>query len=479
MSRLPSPDAVLDAALRARSSLRWGAGGAIAAARYLRRTTQVERHERTLPGSDPGPVDRPAPGDPAALQRRADGVGASVRRLYAVRVRDPRLGPAEVIDAIARDPNLGSPYELARFVKTRGLLGEMRPGDEYVVWLPGPWNGPVRVADRTATAIRLVTLRGHMEAGEIEFRATGDGGDLVFEIESAARSGTTGSWLVYALLRLGREVQLHMWAQFCSSVARLAGGTTADPVTVRTTRYPDDHGGLSRPASRRAMRAFARLQGRRVNFDPAELAGAGAPGSPWTVDDHRTPLPPERPGPPAPGGSWETARGLVRDYAFAPPSLIRAVHRPADDLEGRNMLLEGRFLGLRFMLGARVAAVVDGEREIDGRPARVWGWHYQTLEGHLERGQMDFEVVKWPDDGTVAFLIHAVSRPARIPNPVVRLGFRLFGRRLQLRFAREAGERMRRLVGERLADDGPDRPAGPPTVTVPRATGADGPDAIK
>jgi hypothetical protein len=27
------------------------------------------------------------------------------------------------------------------------------------------------------------------------------------------------------------------------------------------------------------------------------------------------------------------------------------------------------------------------------------------------------------------FRIHAVSRPDRIPNPVIRLGFRLFGRR--------------------------------------------------
>lgn len=468
MSRGPSPDAVLDAVLRARSSLRWAAGGAVATARYLRRTTRVERHERTLPGADPGPADRPAPGDPSPLQRRADGVGASLRRRYAVRVRHPRLTAEEVIAAIARDPNLASPYELTRFVKTRGLLGEMEPGDEYVVWLPGPWNGPVRVADRTATSIRLVTLRGHMEAGEIEFRARGDGDALVFEIESAARSGSGGSWFVYALLRVGKEVQLHMWAQFCASVARVAGGEQDGPVTVETTRFPDDRGGLSRTASRRAMRAYARLQDRRLNFDPATLAGAGEAGSPWTVDDHRAELPPERLGPPEPGGSWETARDLVRDYAFAPPPLIRAVYRPGDALEGRNMLLEGRFLGMGFMLGARVAAVVDGEREIDGRIARVWGWHYQTLEGHVERGQMDFEVAKWPHDGSVAFLIHAVSRPADIRNPVIRIGFRIFGRGLQLRFAREARARMVRLVRERLGAPGePPGREGPLTVGVP------------
>jgi uncharacterized protein (UPF0548 family) len=77
-----------------------------------------------------------------------------------------------------------------------------------------------------------------------------------------------------------------------------------------------------------------------------------------------------------------------------------------------------------------------------GRPVRVWGWSYRTLRGHLEMGQMDYEVLKWLDDGSVEFRIHVVSRPARIPNPLVRLGFRLFGRREQVRFARRALARM-------------------------------------
>jgi hypothetical protein len=61
-------------------------------------------------------------------------------------------------------------------------------------------------------------------------------------------------------------------------------------------------------------------------------------------------------------------------------------------------------------------------------------------------GQMDYEVRKWLDSGEVEFRIHAVSRPAHIPNPVIRLGFRLFGRRVQRRFARHACLRMARLT---------------------------------
>jgi hypothetical protein len=72
----------------------------------------------------------------------------------------------------------------------------------------------------------------------------------------------------------------------------------------------------------------------------------------------------------------------------------------------------------------------------------VWGWSYRTLQGHLEMGQIDYELWKWLDSGEVEFRIHVVSRAAQISNPVIRLGFRIFGRRQQVRFARRACERM-------------------------------------
>jgi uncharacterized protein (UPF0548 family) len=115
------------------------------------------------------------------------------------------------------------------------------------------------------------------------------------------------------------------------------------------------------------------------------------------------------------------------------------------------MLLEARFWGLRFHFGVRVGGVFDETGEFDGRRARVWGWSYRTLQGHLEMGQMDYALWKWLDDGSVEFRIRVVSRPARIPNPIVRFGFRLFGRRQQVRFARRACERM---------NDGLREPAG-------------------
>ena len=187
------------------------------------------------------------------------------------------------------------------------------------------------------------------------------------------------------------------------------------------------------------------LRDRALNF---ELEGRDAMPreSGWNVDDYCQPLPSEPPGAPAPGGTWERARELMRDYEFADPKIVRAIFAPDSPLEGRDMLLEARFLGLRFRFGVRVSGVVDETREEDGRDLRVWGWSYRTLQGHLEMGQMDYAVCKWLDSGEVEFRIHVVSRPARIPNPIVRLGFRIFGRGQQVRFARRACQRMACLL---------------------------------
>jgi uncharacterized protein (UPF0548 family) len=140
----------------------------------------------------------------------------------------------------------------------------------------------------------------------------------------------------------------------------------------------------------------------------------------------------------------------MRDYEFADPKLVRAIYRPDSPLEGRDMLLIIRFWGLRFRVGVRMGGVIDDTREIEGDRVRVWGWSYATLQGHLETGQMDYEVWKWLGTGAVEFRIHVVSRAGRIRNPVIRLGFHLFGRRGQVRFAKHACERMASLVaGER------------------------------
>jgi uncharacterized protein (UPF0548 family) len=216
-----------------------------------------------------------------------------------------------------------------------------------------------------------------------------------------------------------------------------------------------------RRGGRRALAALEALAGKAYNFDPDQADHLTAANG-WHVDDYAQRLPPEPPGPPVPGGSFEVAQRLLRDYELADPAIVRAVYAEDGPLERRDMLLEGRFWGLRFHLGVRVGGLVDEELVSDGHPVRRWGWNYRTLQGHLEMGQMDYEVRKWLDSGQVEFRIHAVSRPAHIPNPVVRLGFRVFGRRVQRRFARNACLRMARLTAART---GRPVPTGDPPGT--------------
>ncbi|OLL73039.1 hypothetical protein Ae168Ps1_1420 [Pseudonocardia sp. Ae168_Ps1] len=218
----------------------------------------------------------------------------------------------------------------------------------------------------------------------------------------------------------------------------------------------------NRPDSERRRADLDGLAARAVNFDAAD-APVTASDRRWHVDHGRALVGSEPPGDPVPDGDWERACAVVRGYQFTDHHRLRGVFRPADPLLGRDMLLEGRFGPLRFHLGVRVTDVVDTTR--DGK--RIWGWTYETLDGHLERGRLTYEVVKDLADGEVEFVIRAFSRPARIPNPFYRLGFGLFGRAVQLEFYHRAGQRVRDLLaGARSGHPLPEPVPGPDGVTV-------------
>lgn len=79
------------------------------------------------------------------------------------------MTPAALVDLVAESLNEVSP-EMTVFRKARGTASALCLGDEFLVRMPGPWDGPVRVVRRDPAAFRLATLNGHLEAGEIEFR---------------------------------------------------------------------------------------------------------------------------------------------------------------------------------------------------------------------------------------------------------------------------------------------------------------------
>ena len=191
--------------------------------------------------------------------------------------------------------------------------------------------------------------------------------------------------------------------------------------------------------------ALERLKARDLNFDPRDLPRLRH-DSDWYVDHYRVRLPPEPPGEPSVGGSWSVARELSAAYEFVDPTLVRAYYDPSEPFEGRTMLLEVRFWGLRIYAGVRIGGDYDEYRMQGRRRARVCIWNYQTLVGHFEEGQIDYEVRKWLDNGEVEFRIDAVSRRTNSGDPLVDLGFLFFGRSRQRRFARNACERMAHIT---------------------------------
>jgi hypothetical protein len=224
---------------RLRTVLGWPVGIAAVSWRYMWRTIPLHRCEEAgtradLPGLVHG-TSRPAD----RLQPLDAGVGPMLHRSYGVRIAGTGMAPSALIDLLSARLNQASP-EMAVFRKTRGAQGTLREGDEFVVRMPGPWDGPVRVVRRDEASFRLATLDGHLEAGEIEFRAEPDGDALHFEIESWARAGDWLSALLYNKLRLAKEIQLNMWSHFCVRAARLAGGRPQGGITIRTRWVPWD-----------------------------------------------------------------------------------------------------------------------------------------------------------------------------------------------------------------------------------------------
>ncbi|HWO66193.1 MAG TPA: DUF1990 family protein [Umezawaea sp.] len=211
----------------------WPLGVALVAWRYTWRTTPLHRTEETGTAEDlPGFADD-VPG--GRNQGIADGVGPLLHRTYSILIVGSSMTAPELLEVVADGLNRASP-EMAVFHKTRGQRGPVRLGDELVVRMPGPWDGPVRVTGKDSTSFRLSTLGGHLEAGHIEFRTTDVDGGVLFEIESWCRAGDRLSDLLYNRVGFAKEVQLNMWTHFCVRTAALAGGRHRGGVTIRTRR---------------------------------------------------------------------------------------------------------------------------------------------------------------------------------------------------------------------------------------------------
>lgn len=214
----------------------WPVGVALTSWDYMWRSTPMHRTEVLEPDSAPHlPPPFPDDVDRAEVIGVTDGAGPLFHRRYRTKIREAALEPEELFGRLVADLNRAAPTAFARFQRVLGDGQTMSLGDEYVVRMPGPWDGPVRVIDLGERSFRLATLVGHLEAGQIEFRV-GHQELMTFEIESWARSATRLSNLLYHRIRMAKEIQLHMWLSFLEGVVSMSGGRMTGGVEIETRR---------------------------------------------------------------------------------------------------------------------------------------------------------------------------------------------------------------------------------------------------
>jgi Domain of unknown function (DUF1990) len=225
------------------TALTWPVGVALTSWDYTWRSTPLHRREI----SEPQPARHLPPAFPAGVDEAEvlgiqDGRGPLFHRRYRTHIREANFNAPSLMLELKRDLNQAAPTRFARFAKVLGEPGRMAVGDEYVVRMPGPWDGPVRVIASDETSFRLATLEGHLEAGQIEFRALPED-PMVFEIESWARSADRFADLLYDHARMAKEIQLHMWISFLEGVSKVAGGRMTGGIDIDTRRvdnaFPD------------------------------------------------------------------------------------------------------------------------------------------------------------------------------------------------------------------------------------------------
>lgn len=436
---------------------------AFTVAMVRRWSMRVDRTEIEVPATEPSPhllQERDFMGE-RPLQLLSEGEADIYHRVYQVDVINPNLTPEDLIRHIIRRINDFIAGEMAHFEKTKGVDGEMEIGDEYFVHIVGPWNGPVRVIDVQPTSFSFATLEGHLESGEIQFRAFDhpDHEDAIrFEIRSWARSRDRITDFFYRILGISKYSQTRLWTFFCKRVAEECGGEPLGDIRVMThkTHYkPEEQAQAAAttpaPLWKQYSPQFERWKTAELNFDPAKRAEY-TQISGWNIDEYSIGLPSESPGEPVAGGVWEAAKQVVMNYEFPDPDLVTGIFVPDDPLNERIMIIRARFWFFTFLFGVRVSQVIDEIREGGKRGSvRVWGYSYRTLQGHFEMGEITFEVWKYIENGEVEFHMSAYSKAAAIRNPFYRIGFHIFGRGLQKRFADSALSRMQQLVLQRVA----------------------------
>ena len=192
------------------------------------------------------------------------------------------------------------------------------------------------------------------------------------------------------------------------------------------------------------QRYLADLEGRTANFGtPYEEM---IPENGWTIDGSDDSIGEEPAGPPVTDGVFERAKQGLINYDFSDPRIVMGHYDPRTPFVGRDMLLEIKVFGFRFLNGVRVHSL--REEVLEGRT--IFGFRYDTLEGHIERGAEWFLLAKDHRTGEVTFKIEAHWRLGEFPNWWMKLGFRIVGNPMRILWRHLAPRRLRKLAHQHV-----------------------------
>jgi len=131
------------------------------------------------------------------------------------------------------------------------------------------------------------------------------------------------------------------------------------------------------------------------------------------------------------------ARTALANYQFSDPAIVLAHFDPTEPLRGRCMLLEIQVFGLHYLCPTMINRVRE--------EPHAFGFRYDTLEGHIERG-VEWFLLTRDEEGRIRFRIEARWQKGEFPNWWSRLGFLLLSGYYQRKWHRRAHHRLSLLA---------------------------------
>lgn len=136
--------------------------------------------------------------------------------------------------------------------------------------------------------------------------------------------------------------------------------------------------------------------------------------------------------------SFDRSKAEVASYRFSDPNIVQAHFDPLAPLLGRRMLLEIQVMGFHFLCGTVVSETLERENARES----VFGFRYDTLDGHIESGTEWFILREDHKTGEVSFRIQAKWCSGNLPTWWSKIGFRLLASRYQRKWHHLAFQRL-------------------------------------